>query len=522
MKISRIVPALILLLSPLHCASPDAPTDLPRELELSMDDLRDKIKGGWAAQTIGVTFGGPTEFQYNGTFMYDNHPIPWYDGYLLETFEKSPGLYDDIYMDLSFVEVLDREGLDAPAQSFAEAFANAGYPLWHANQMARYNILNGIEAPASGHWLNNPHADDIDFQIEADFAGLMSPGMPNTAAKICDTVGHIMNYGDGYYGGLFVAAMYAAAFATDDVGKIVDEGLRVIPEESLFHQTITDVIGWHEENPDDWQQTWFEIQRKWAEDIGCPDGVFQTFNIDARVNAAYVVLGLLYGDGDFGKTLQVSTWAGQDSDCNPATAGGILGTALGYEGIPEFWKQGLADIEPLDFAYTSTSLNDVYELSFKHALELIEANGGEVGETFVRIRVQIPEAVPLEVSFEGHYPIGHEYALNRWASMRVVDEAEFSFDGIGFAVQGRAVSRDGSDHTIEVELYIDDDLVTTAALPTNNHARKNTPFWKYNLTDGPHLLRFKVVSPTDTADFQISRVIYYGSSPAPSPSFDSL
>ncbi|MGB7295503.1 MAG: hypothetical protein WBC70_07925 [Candidatus Aminicenantales bacterium] len=54
--------------------------------------------------------------------------------------------------------------------------------------MTRYNILNGFAPPQSGHWLNNPHADDIDFQIEADFAGLMSPGMPNSAALICDEV----------------------------------------------------------------------------------------------------------------------------------------------------------------------------------------------------------------------------------------------------------------------------------------------------------------------------------------------
>ena len=68
-------------------------------------------------------------------------------------------------MDLTFVEVFDRLGLDAPADSFAMAFATAGYTLWHANQSARYNILQGIMPPQSGHWLNNPHADDIDYQI---------------------------------------------------------------------------------------------------------------------------------------------------------------------------------------------------------------------------------------------------------------------------------------------------------------------------------------------------------------------
>ena len=154
-------------------ASPDGTATLTTEV------LRDKIKGGWAGQTIGVTFGGPTEFRYRGTMIDDYTPIAWNDALLKESFEKSPGLYDDIYVDLTFVNVIEKNGVDAPAERFAEAFAHAGYQLWHANQMARYNILKGMKPPESGQWRNNPDADDIDFQIESDFIGLMSPGMPD-------------------------------------------------------------------------------------------------------------------------------------------------------------------------------------------------------------------------------------------------------------------------------------------------------------------------------------------------------
>lgn len=101
-----------------------------------------------------------------------------------------------MYMGLTFADVFEKEGLDAPAKLHTLAFANTDYMLWHANQAARYNILNGIMPPESGHWTNNPHSEDIDFQIEADFAGLMAPGMVNTASEICDKVGHIMNSGD--------------------------------------------------------------------------------------------------------------------------------------------------------------------------------------------------------------------------------------------------------------------------------------------------------------------------------------
>jgi hypothetical protein len=102
--------------------------------------LKDKIAGGWAGQTIACTYGGPTEFKFQGTMIQDYQPIPWNDHSIKWYFDNSPGLYDDVYMDLSFVEVFSKYGLDAPVDSFAFAFANAAYPLWHANQAARYNI----------------------------------------------------------------------------------------------------------------------------------------------------------------------------------------------------------------------------------------------------------------------------------------------------------------------------------------------------------------------------------------------
>ncbi len=116
---------------------------------LSEEVLRDKIKGGWAGQTIGCTFGGPTEFKYKGGIIHDEVQFVWYDDYAWDTFMEDPGLYDDVYMDLTFVEVMARDGIDAPAENYALAFANADYKLWHANQAARYNILHGIMPPAS-------------------------------------------------------------------------------------------------------------------------------------------------------------------------------------------------------------------------------------------------------------------------------------------------------------------------------------------------------------------------------------
>ncbi len=83
----------------------------------------------------------------------------------------------------------------------------------------------------------------------------MAPGMPNTAARIGDGIGHIMNYGDGWYGGVYMGTMYSLAFVSDDIRHVGKEALKTIPSQSTFHQCIADVIRWHAQYPDDWKQS---------------------------------------------------------------------------------------------------------------------------------------------------------------------------------------------------------------------------------------------------------------------------
>jgi len=493
-----------------------------KDFKISKADLMDKIKGAWATQVIGVTFGGPTEFRFRGTIIPDHQPIAWNEGLMKWWYENAPGLYDDIYMDLTFVDVFEKEGINAPVKSHAMAYANAEYMLWHANQQGRYNILNGLMPPECGHWLNNPHADDIDYEIEADFAGIMAPGMPNASSEISDKIGHIMNYGDGWYGGVYVAAMYTLAFVYDDVNFIVEEALKTIPKESNYYKTIADVIKWHKEYPNDWQQTWFKATQKWGQDVGCPDGVFTPFNIDAKINSAWIVLGLLYGEGDLGKTYSISTRAGDDSDCNPGNAGGIIGTIIGYKNIPEYWRQGLTDVEDMDFKYTTISLNKAYDMSFRHALEVIKQNGGSIDGDEITIKLQDPKPVRLEVAFEGHYPVERKTlsgdGSSRKGGMVIKEEGTFEFEGIGFAVTGGVQNKAEEDYTLNVEMYIDDELVETSKMPSNYTTRKPTPFWRYQLKKGKHTVKIKVLNPSEKVSITLNNLIVYDDKP-PKPKY---
>ena len=358
----------------------------------------------------------------------------------------------------------------------------------------------------SGFWKNNAHADDIDYQIEADFSGLMSPGMPNTASAINDKIGHIMNYGDGWYGGVFVGAMYSLAFTSNDINKIVENALITIPEKSTYYQCIADVIKWHKQYPDDWKRTWFEIQKKWSSEVGCPEGIFQAFNIDSKINSAYIVLGLLYGQGDIGKSMEIATRAGQDADCNPSSVGGILGAMHGYDKIPAYWKAGLKEAESINFKYTTMSLNKVYDIGLKHALQNIKANGGKVDGDKIIIAVQKPTSVKFEQGFENINPVSK---IDLYKD--IVNELNFEFTGNGFILNGEAYKNKNElqDYIFKAELFIDGKKIETATFPTSYVKRRHELFWQYNLTEGKHAVSIKSLNANPDYKLFAKNYIYF-------------
>jgi hypothetical protein len=432
-----------------------AQTDGGRRLSRAV--LEDKIRGGWAGQMIGVSYGAPTEFRSNGRII--RWTIDWKPENISNSIRQ-----DDLYVEMTFAEVLDKVGLDATTEQFGEMFKDSKYELWHANAAARYLLNRGIKAPWSGHPKYNSHANDIDFQIESDFIGLMSPGLPQQANRIADRVGRVMNHGDGLYGGMFFSGMYAAAFFESDPRRVVEIGLESIPADSGYGRIIRDLLDWSATEPD-WQKTWARLTEKWDRDDACPDGALNDFNIDARLNGAFVALGLLYGKGDFDRTLDVSTRAGQDSDCNPSSAAGILGVMLGYDRIPDSWKSGIPAIADQKFDYTSYSFNGIVDSTMARALKVVERAGGRVTESEIVVPLEEPKAPTLEQwdvdgpsalveSSNGAWTWSDGWQQTSWrrrhtmSSGRPDAHARLRFSGTGVAIMGDYDDKGGAAEVI--------------------------------------------------------------------------
>lgn len=364
--------------------SPSAPDTTPSESEddsnvptttevtLTEEEILDKMKGGWIGQMVGVAWAAPTEFRWAGQLMPQSNMPGWKPATINDAFNQ-----DDLYVEVPFLDSMKKYGYDCNPKLISQAFRKTTFFMDHANMQARDNLNSGIQYPDSGHYLYNYHSDDIDWQIECDFLGMMYPGMVNKAAEHAFELGHIMNYGDGVYGGVFVTAMHAAAFTAESVEDIVKAGMKVIPEGTQFRMLIDDVMASYKAG-DSFEENWAMLEEKWAPTDLCAR-LQGPSNIDAKLNSGYIMLGLLYGEGDFAKTIILSTRCGQDSDCNPSSAASILGNFYGASGLPEAYTKGL-DADGTKFATTSYTFNDMVELNYTIMKEAILDNGAKETE----------------------------------------------------------------------------------------------------------------------------------------------
>ena len=248
---------LALLVLRLLAVAADAPAkpDGKAVRTITSAELEDKVRGGWAGQMVGVTYGAPTEFRF--LQKTNDQPRDWKPEELAGALDQ-----DDLYVEMTFSDVMDRLGVNATSDDYGEAFKNSKYQLWHANLSARRALLRGVKGSMSGNPKYNLHSNDIDFQIESDFIGLMTPGMPVAAQRFAGRVGRVMNYGDGVYGGIFIAAMYSSAYFESDPRKVVEAGVAAIPAGSTYAHVINDVLGWSKENPANWKKTWQLLEDK--------------------------------------------------------------------------------------------------------------------------------------------------------------------------------------------------------------------------------------------------------------------
>ncbi|MER7489717.1 ADP-ribosylglycohydrolase family protein [Streptomyces sp. NPDC126497] len=200
-----------------------------------------------------------------------------------------------------------------------------------AERAAYRNLANGLRPPLTATY-DNPYQEWIGALIRADIHGWTSPGAPRRAASSARRDAVLSHTGNGVYGAMWAAALIAAAFTAPTVRQAVDEALTVIPASSRLARTVRRVTSLHETGLA-WEDTLTTLERETA-GLGW---------IHTVPNAAVLTAGLLYGDGDFTRTIALTVRGGLDTDSNGATAGSVAGVRCGAKAVPAQWRDPLRD-----------------------------------------------------------------------------------------------------------------------------------------------------------------------------------
>ncbi len=309
-------------------------------------DYRDRVYAGWLGKCIGVHFGGPLE---SWTYQDISTNLGEVTDYLQppgEVFKPD----DDLIMPLVMMDAMKDSDTpdDISAKTIGETWlkflSTERGSIWRggygasSEHTAYLNLLNGISAPQSGSAALNGMiiSEQIGGQIFSDIWGLVLPNAPEAAADLSEKAASISHDGEGIYGGRFVAALVSAAFSETDPLKLIEVGLKVVPEESEYARVIRDMVRFYKEHPDNWHTARQYIDEHWG--YNRYPGV-----VPIIPNAAIILVALLYGGGDFSRSIQIANMSGWDTDCNVGNVGAIIGVAVGLAGIFPHWRKPLND-----------------------------------------------------------------------------------------------------------------------------------------------------------------------------------
>jgi hypothetical protein len=304
----------------------------PTERRLSSRDYFDKVHGGWVGKAIGLVVGVPKEYS-------EPWPPSESEGYAQVPTHFSDYMSgDDVYLPLVNQLALKRAGIQATMDQYMREWAARLFSgrVWVSAVSALDLYYAGMAPPKTGTPGYNPYWDDMCAQISTDNFGWSAPGLVNTAAELADRASHLCNWGLGADGGVFTAALASEAFFTTDIEALVRRARAVLPSGSQYGEMVDEAIRLRRTEPD-WRMARQLLARKYNPNLDPGD--------DKVIAATGIgtVIGLLYGEGDFGKSMSIARKCRWDSDCTAATSAGIIGTVLGYSRIELRWTLPLQD-----------------------------------------------------------------------------------------------------------------------------------------------------------------------------------
>ena len=362
LSIRSILTACLVIAILASCGGGDQTAEIegdgPAVRSLTADQYYEKIHGAWLGQAVAGALGMSVEGMHKNDlkpFLTDLGQWPLTDYIKTLSPNRDPkrkqwytaddwgptgfGPDDDSLYQIANLLLLEEKGPDITSQDIADKWL-ASFSVFEAQncgravRVAEKLLKEGVKPPESG---KHEFGEFMGGQMKGEFWGFMLPGNPEAAAEYGRIDAEVSFHTDGVYGEMFMAALTAEAFFESNPTKLLEAGLATIPENCDYARCIRDVMAWHQQWPDDWEKAHEQIDAKWA-----PEGSEKQRRVFP--NNAVNALALLYGEGDFDKTISIAVMAGWDTDTNAGDVGPVMGVILGPGAIAEKWTAPIANI----------------------------------------------------------------------------------------------------------------------------------------------------------------------------------
>lgn len=370
----------------------DEPSDLERIFALrdgyrapsgKVGDMRDKIAGAWYGRICGCLLGKPVEGIRTEELLpllkqSGNYPMHRYinSGDVTEKMRneckfrfagrcfadtvKCGPVDDDTNYTVLYQVLISERGRDFTPTDVSRLWVSkqSKDAYCTAERVAFRNFINGFLPPESAMY-KNAYREWIGAQIRGDYFGYINPGDPEGAAAMAWKDACIAQVKNGVYGEMFVAAMLACAAVTDDIEKIIRGGLSQIPATSRLHERICAVIDGYNGGVSE-SEFFSELHRRYDEH----DGHDWCHTVS---NAEIVAASLLYGGGQYGRSVCMAVEQGFDTDCNGATVGSVLGMRGGMAAVGEEWSAPLhGELDTSIFGVGRVKIDSLVDKTLEH------------------------------------------------------------------------------------------------------------------------------------------------------------
>lgn len=267
----------------------------------------EKIYGCFLGKSVGGSIGGPFE----GRKEFIDLPYKMPDEILAN---------DDLDLQIVWLDLLRKKGVKIDSKDIAKAWENIEYPFDEYG-VAKFNLKLGLTPPITGIY-NNWFSECMGAPIRSEIWACVFPKKPEIAGYYAYLDSSVDHWNEGVYGEIFLAVIESIAFEEKNIEKLIEKGCEYLPEESNVRRVSQMVLELYRKGKD-----LREVREEIIEKFG-------HYNFTHCVqNIGFIICGLLYGNGDFLKTMIEAVKCGYDTDCTGATSGAIIGIILGKEEI---------------------------------------------------------------------------------------------------------------------------------------------------------------------------------------------